>query len=167
MIFKTISERLKGQPQGQIAARSIAITGFATLTAMAVLEKNVVFAPLFFLLCLYYLRKLLSKKPHFPKDPSMSSRPVSSSAETKEELLHMLGYYRKLLNSWKWIAVFGWVLSLCLLIYARSIVVILPIGLACYSTYALFRCHQAVHLIVTSPSMMERREEGKRLRRQH
>ncbi|HWR45684.1 hypothetical protein [Sporomusa sp.] len=157
MIFQNI----KNQPRGQILARGIAIAGFTVLTVLAILKDNVVFAPLFFLLGAYYVKKLCKKNTADRVDATVASRPVLNPDAAQTELAKMLQYYKRLLKNWQWIAVFGWVLSVGLLIYAPSMVVMITLGLACYSTYALFRCRQAVHLIETSPAM---RREGKQLK---
>lgn len=161
MALQFFTKGLKGQPRSKIIARSIVVTSFAALTIMAVVDENVIFAPLFFLFCLYYLRKLLSAKGQMQKETGKSSQPLSNPAEAKEDLINMLKYYKQLLKNWKWIAAFGWVLSVGLLIYAQSVAVILPVSLACYSTYALIRCRQAVQLIEASPTLQK---EGRLLK---
>jgi hypothetical protein len=152
MSLQYIIDRLKGQTRAQFIARTLAMTGFAVLTVMAILEDNVVFAPLFFLFFLHYIRKLLKQKITEQKSAE-KIQSASSNQKAKEELVNMLQYYKQLLKNWKRIALFGWVLSILLVIYARNVIILFPIGLACYSTYALIRCRQAVQLIEKSSTI--------------
>lgn len=135
---------------GQLLAQGTAAVGFAVLSVLAIAGGNVIFGPLFLLLTLYYLRKLL-RQPTNPVNEQEGGRcSTDNPEEAKTELTQMLTYYRKLLNNWLWIALFGWVLSVALLIYAPSPVIAVTAGLAAYSTYAFIRCRQAVRRIENS-----------------
>lgn len=144
---------LRGKKRGQLIAQGTAVIGFAALGVLAVLNENVVFGPLFFLLCLVYLRKMM-RSPQEPMEKSDEQIGAGNSPEAvMSELLQMLQYYRRLLKSWQWIALFGWILSIALVVYAPSLVIIVTAALAAYSTYAFIRCRQAVRKIENSPAL--------------
>lgn len=134
-------------------AQGTAAVGFAVLSVLAIAGGNVVFGPLFLLLALYYLKKLLEKPTHAVNEQQKERCSTDNPEAAKTELMQMLTYYRRLLNSWQWIALFGWSLSAVLLIYAPSPVIAVTAGLAAYSTYAFIRCRQAVRRIETSPAL--------------
>lgn len=147
-MFKGMREK----PRGQLIAQGAAVVGFAILTVLALANDNVVFGPAFFLLALYYLRKMAKQENRPAEKVPDESHVASKPEEAKAELTQMLQYYKGLLKNWQWIALFGWVLSITLLLYAPSMVIVITIGLAAYSTYAFIRCRQAVQRIETSPS---------------
>ncbi len=141
---------MRGKKRGQLIAQGAAVFGFAFLGVLAVLNENVAFGPLFFLLSLFYLRKMM-KSPRVEKEDVVSC-PGDNPEAIKSELLQMLEYYRRLLKSWQWIALFGWILSIALVVYFPSLIVTVTAALAAYSTYAFIRCRQAVRRIENSPA---------------
>lgn len=147
-MFKVMKEK----PRGQLIAQGSAVVGFAVLTILAIANDNVVFAPIFFLLGLYYLRKMVKQENRSAAKVPDEACTAAKPEDAKAELAQMLQYYKRLLKNWQWIALFGWVLSITLLVYAPSLVIVITIGLAAYSTYAFIRCRQAVQRIETSPS---------------
>ena len=143
---------MREKKRGQLIAQGAAVVGFAVLGILAVLNENAVFGPLFFLLSLFYLRKMM-KSPQKGMEKADEECCAGDNPEAiKSELLQMLEYYRKLLKSWQWIALFGWILSIALVVYLPSLVVTVMAALAAYSTYAFIRCRQAVLRIENSPS---------------
>jgi len=140
---------MRGKKRGQLIAQGAAVFGFAFLGILAVLNENVAFGPLFFLLSLF-LRKMM-RAPRVVKEDAESCLGDNPEA-IKSELLQMLEYYRRLLKSWQWIALFGWILSIALVVYFPSLIVTVTAALAAYSTYAFIRCRQAVRRIENSPA---------------
>ena len=144
---------IRKKPGGQLLAQGTAAVGFTVLSVLAIAGDNVVFGPLFLLLALYYLKKLLKKTTHDVNEQQNACCSTGNPDAAKTELMQMLTYYKRLLQNWQWIALFGWSLSAVLLIYAPSPVIVVTAGLAAYSTYAFIRCRQAVRRIETSPAL--------------
>lgn len=143
---------MREKKRGQLIAQGAAVVGFAVLGILAVLNENVVFAPLFFLLSLFYLRKIMKYPRKRIEKADVENCAGDNPEVIKSELLQMLEYYRRLLKSWQWIALFGWILSIALVVFLPSLVVTVTAALAAYSTYAFIRCRQAVRRIENSPS---------------
>lgn len=144
---------IREKKRGQLIAQGAAVAGFAALGILAVIKENAVFGPLFFLLSLFYLRKMM-KSPQKGMEKADEECCAGDNPEAiKSELLQMLQYYRKLLKSWQWIALFGWILSIALVVYAPSLIITVTAALAAYSTYAFTRCRQAVRRIENSPAL--------------
>ena len=144
---------IRKKPGGQLLAQGAAAVGFAVLSVLTFAGGNVVFGPLFLLLTLYYLRKLLEQPANRVNGQEKGGCSTDNPEAAKTELTQMLAYYRRLLHNWRWIALFGWSLSAALLLYAPGPVITVTAGLAAYSTYAFIRCRQAVRRIETSPAL--------------
>lgn len=146
-MWKTIREK----PRSLVIAQGLSIVGFLALAIITFVQDNLLISPLFLLLALYYVRKLVKA----PSSSSMGNQAAVQSGivvdkkGVKNELAAMQTYYRRLQKNWSWISGLGWIFTVLTAVLSSSIFTLIIAGLAVYASYAYARCRQAAQLIKT------------------